>query len=416
MGARKKITVVRVFTILIILGMIGGVWYVFSTLFSNDVKVPPEKIVQVVKEDITQSVVAVGKIEPEKKVEIKSKASGIVQCFYVDEGDFVKKGRTLLDLDREQLEASLKEASARMLSKKALYEKARADEKYAALALSTAKERAKNKDYIFARREYKRKQTLYAQSLISKEQLDNAEQQYRSALVEHKVLEKEVKLKESQLISAQKAVFQALADYHAEEAALQRAEEALREATIKSPIAGVVLKRYLEVGDAVSSILQLGSNATVIMTVGKIDSLYFKGRIDESDVGQIHIGLPVSITVETFRNKVFRGIVSRIAPMGEEENNVTRFEVRATITGNIKRLRPGMSANAEIVLERKSAVITIPEDALQYDENKRAFVKLIEISGEHQKLRRVFVKPGISNGSRVEIVEGLKEGEKVVLP
>jgi HlyD family secretion protein len=118
-----------------------------------------------------------------------------------------------------------------------------------------------------------------------------------------------------------------------------------------SPLTGVVLSRELEVGDAVSSILQLGSNATLIMTLGDIRELYVKGRVDETDIGVVKLGQPVRITVDAFRNRSFEGKVIRIAPMGVEKDNVTRFEVRVSILDDIELLKVNMNANAEILLE-----------------------------------------------------------------
>jgi len=296
-----------------------------------------------------------------------------------------------------------------------MLEKAEAEVRSTALALERAREEAASRDLEFIRREWERMQQLYADNLIAKADLDETEQRLRAAQVRDKVLQKNVLLAESEHVTAQKAVHQAQADLYAAEAALQRAEEELANATLRSPINGMVLKRYLEVGDAVSSILQLGSNATLVFTIGDTRDLYFKGEVDESDVGQVRVGLPVNITVETYRDKVFPGEVTLISPMGQERDNVTRFEVRVRIPGETAGLRANMSANAEIVLEKKGGVLIIPETALVYDERKAPFVDRVTGEGDRQKVDRVSVKVGISNGSRVELLAGLKEGERVVL-
>ncbi|MBN2431960.1 MAG: efflux RND transporter periplasmic adaptor subunit [Acidobacteria bacterium] len=415
MGNKTGVTMLRIVTIVVVLIIIGGIYFVFSNLFSTDSLIPDERIVAVQSGEMVCSVVATGKIEPVTKIDVKSKASGIIQQFYVDEGDMVERGQVLLELDRQELEASVREARAHVMARQALLEKAAAEMKSAALALEKAKEEARNQDLEFARREYERIKEVYDAQLVAKSDLDMVEQRFRAEEVRDNVLKKNVLLREAEYYTSETAVHQARADLHAGEAALQRAEENLRYATIRSPIAGLVLKRHLEEGDAVSSILQLGSNATLIMVVGDTRELYFKGDVDESDVGEIHTGQPVRLTVETYRDRRFEGEVFRISPMGLEEDNVTRFEVRVRLLSEHTDLRVNMSANAEIILARKADVLQIPETALVYDENKAAFVDLIHQTGEEQLVRRVPVDVGISNGSRVEVIRGLSGEDRVVL-
>ncbi|HOT01194.1 MAG TPA: efflux RND transporter periplasmic adaptor subunit [Acidobacteriota bacterium] len=415
MANRKGSTALRIVTVVVIIGILGGVYTTFSILFRRDESIPAEKITTVARGEMVRSVVATGKIEPVSKIDIKSKASGIIRFLYVDDGDHVREGQVLLELDREQLEASRREAHANMMARKAMLEKAEAEVRSTALALERAREEAESRDLEFVRREWERMKSLYEDNLISKADLDATEQRWRAEQVRDKVLQRNVLLRESEHITAQKAVHQAQADLYAMEAALQRSEEELANATIRSPINGMVLKRYLEVGDAVSSILQLGSNATLVMTIGDTRDLYFRGAVDESDVGQVRVGLPVNITVETYRDKIFPGEVTLISPMGQERDNVTRFEVRVRIPGETTGLRANMSANAEVILEKKSGVLIISETALVYDERKASFVDRVTGEGDRQKVDRVSVKVGISNGSRVELLEGLKEGERVVL-
>jgi HlyD family secretion protein len=215
--------------------------------------------------------------------------------------------------------------------------------------------------------------------------------------------------------SAAAQVEQARARVAAAKAALDRAEENLRYATIRAPISGVVLTRDTEVGDAVSSILNLGSAATLIMTLGDVSSVYIKGNVDEADIGRIHSGLPVRTRVESFPNESFQGTIQRIAPMGREQNNVTTFEVRVSISNPQGKLRVNMSANAEIVLEERQQVIQIPEAAVVYDKDQSASVQRLDATAK-PGWRKVPIKVGISNGQRTEVREGLREGDQVVLP
>ena len=115
------------------------------------------------------------------------------------------------------------------------------------------------------------------------------------------------------------------------QATLDRAEENLKNSTIVSPMDGIVLSRDVEVGDAVSSILVLGSTATLVMTEGDINQVYVQGKVDEADIAHVYMSQPARIKVESFRDRVFQGKVTKIAPLGVEKDNVTTFEVRVSI-------------------------------------------------------------------------------------
>ncbi len=194
----------------------------------------------------------------------------------------------------------------------------------------------------------------------------------------------------------------------------REAEEQIRDATITSPIDGVVLSRDSEVGGAVSSILTMGSGATLIMTLGDLREVYVKGKVDESDIGKVYLGQPARITVESFPNEKFTGRVTKISPMGTEKDNVTTFEVRVSISNESHKLRALMTANAEILLEERKAVLTVPEGAILYAKDRSTAVEVPDATDPTGK-RRIPVKIGISNGARTQIVSGLSEGQQVIL-
>ena len=138
-------------------------------------------------------------------------------------------------------------------------------------------------------------------------------------------------------------------------AALERYQTDLRYATITSPMDGLVLSRDVEVGDAVSSILVLGSQATLVMTLGDVSEVYVLGKVDEADIGRVYMGQRARIVVESFKEKSFEGKVTKISPLGKEKDNVTTFEVRVSIRNPGGELKTNMTANAEIILEEKKA-------------------------------------------------------------
>jgi HlyD family secretion protein len=188
----------------------------------------------------------------------------------------------------------------------------------------------------------------------------------------------------------------------------------VKNATIVSPIDGVVLSRDIEVGGAVSSILTQGGAATLIMTLGDLGEVYVKGKVDETDVGKIYLGEPARITVESYKNEKFWGKVTKISPLGTEKDNVTTFEVRVSISNESGKLRALMTANAEIILEEHKGVLTIPEGAILYAKDKSTEVEIPDPAAEKGK-KKVTVKTGISNGSRTEVASGLTLGQQVVL-
>ena len=362
--------------------------------------IDPSKLAAVERGDIARSVVATGKIEPLAKVEIKSKASGIVKKIYVDYGDRVKTGQILVELDKEQLEANVRESRANLAAAEA-----------AAQSAQAAYERnlvdAEGTDVPFLKSAGDRAQQLFHDGLISKAVLEDAQKAYQMGLNRQMSSQRNAAMSKADVAKAKAQVAQA-------QASLERAEEDLRYSTITSPMDGIVLSRDVEVGDAVSSILVLGSQATLVMTLGDTSEVYVKGKVDEADIGKVYLGQAARIVVESFKDKKFTGKVTKISPLGQEKDNVTSFEVRVSIQNSTGELRANMSANAEIILEEKHNVLLIPEGALLYDKDRKTTVELPDPKGDNGR-HKVAVKLGISNGVKAEIASGLQEAQKVVL-
>jgi HlyD family secretion protein len=209
-------------------------------------------------------------------------------------------------------------------------------------------------------------------------------------------------------------IAQAQAQVAQDQANLKQLEEQLSYTDIVSPIDGIVLSRDVQMGDAVSSILVLGSSATLVMTLGDTSEVYVKGKVDESDIGKVYLGQPARIKVESFKDKTFTGKVTKISPMGVEKDNVTTFEVRVSIQNPGGELKAEMTANAEIILEEHKNVLQIPEGAILYDKDKKASVEIPNPKGKEGK-DKIAVNIGISNGAKTEVLSGLKEGDQVVL-
>ena len=363
-------------------------------------KIDPTKLAKVEKGDLAKSVVATGKVTPITKVEIKSKASGIVKKLDVDAGDKVRQGQILAELDKVEIEAQVNSARAQLLSSEANLKSAQADQKRLEVD-------ALGVDVPTLQRAYERATNMAKDGVVSAQALDDAQRNYELAVNKRDVAR-------AQLAVGKAKVAQAEADVEKSHAALKQFEEQYSYTTITAPIDGVVLSRDVEVGDAVSSILVLGSGATLVMTLGDTSEVYVKGKVDESDIGKVYLGQPARIRVETFKDKTFTGHVTKISPMGVEKDNVTTFEVRVSINNPGGELKAEMTANAEIVLDEHKNTLMIPEGAILYDKDKHASVQVPDPKGK-DGMRKVAVNIGISNGAKTEVLSGLKEGDQVVL-
>jgi HlyD family secretion protein len=393
---RNRRIIYVVIGVVVVLAGVGGL--IAAT--RGGTKIDPSKLAKVERGDLAKSVVATGKVEPITKVEIKSKASGIVKKLYVDAGDRVKRGQVLAELDKEEIEAHVAQAKAQAEAADASLRGTEAD-------MERAKVDAEGVDVPTLKRAYERAQGMAKEGVVSASALDDAQRNYELALNKQNVAK-------AQLLVLRAKIGQAQAQVAQDRANLKQLEEQYSYTTVTSPIDGIILSRDVEVGDAVSSILVLGSSATLIMTLGDTSEVYVKGKVDESDIGKVYLGQPARIKVESFKDKSFNGKVTKISPMGVEKDNVTTFEVRVSINNPGGELKAAMTANAEIILEEHKNVLQIPEGAILYDKDKKASVEVPDPKGKEGK-NKVAVNIGISNGAKTELLGGLKEGDQVVL-
>ena len=394
--SRKRLYIWAGVAVLVVGGAAG-----FATLKGASPEFDPSRLATVERGLMVKSVVATGKVEPITKIELKSKANGIIKVLNADVDRAVRAGDILVELDKEQLAATLRGAEANLLAAGAFLEAAEAQLKKNAVE-------AEGPDEQFARRAYERAQSLFEQRLIAQSALDDSH-----SLVD--VADNRKRAAQSQLAISRAKVTEARAQVAQAKAAADRAAEDVANATIRAPIRGTVLSRDVEIGSPVSSILNLGANATLVMTLGDIEQVFVRGKVDEADIGRVRLGQQARIRVETFKDKTFNGKVTQISPMGVEKDNVTNFEVRVSIDNPGKELKANMTANAEIVLEEHADSLIIPEAAITYDAQKNAFVDLLTPGAKNGR-KKVQVKVGVGNGTKIQILDGLKQGDKVILP
>ena len=385
---------------LLALLVVAGIWG-FTALTGASTTIDPAKIALVERGTMRRSVVATGKVEPITKVEIKSKANGIIERLYVDVDQLVQPGQVLAELDRENLTARLRQARANLQA-------AEAAQEGAAAQLKKDEIQAESPDVAFARRNAERAQQLFEEKLVSQSSLDDAKSALEQALNRQQAAQ-------GQLVISRAKVSEAVANIAQSRAAAENAEEDLANATIKAPIRATVLTRDVEIGSPVSSILNLGANGTLVFTLGDIERVFVRGKVDEADIGRVRIGQPASITTETFRDRVFQGRVTQISPIGVDKDNVTTFEVKVSIDNPGKELKANMTANAEIILEEFPNSLLVPEAGVFYDDRHNASVDLLDSSSRTGR-RRVPVQVGVGNGTKMQVVRGVNAGDKVVLP
>jgi HlyD family secretion protein len=384
-----------IFVVILILTGVG-----IAAVKSSDPKIPAARLAKVTRGDIAKSVVATGPIQPITKVELKSKASGLVEKLYVDINQMVTKGQVLAQLDQQEILAQVAAQRAQLAA-------AEANVSTYAANIAQDKVNATAPDLPMYQETYERNLSMLKDGIISQQTLDNAERDYLGQKNKRDASIAQIGVDQAKLRQAEAQVQQ-------NKASLDQLNQQLSYTTLVAPIDGMVLSRDVEVGDAVSSILVLGSTATLVMTIGDIHQVYVDGKVDEADIGNVYLGQPARIHVESFPNKTFDGKVTKISPLGVEKDNVTTFEVRVSIDNPGGEIKALMTANAEIIVTEHHNSLSVPEQAMSWDNNKNAFVFVPDPKSKDGQ-KKVPVTAGISNGSRTEILSGLNEGDPVVL-
>ena len=345
-----------------------------------------ENTATVERGNISKTVVATGKIEPLYKAEIKSKIGGLINQFYVEEGDQVTVGQKLVEIIPGATPVEM--VQARTEVKAAAYDK------------------------IVAENQYLRTKELKEQKLISSEKYDRdkanydtAKARFYAAMAQLRVLEQGSNVES--LVEGIEVSDQDRLEIEKE------TREAMASMTLIAPISGIVLSRDTDKGSAVIPISS-AYGGTMIMTLADVSEKHFRGDVDEADIGKVHLGLPARIYVEAYPDEPFKAELTHISPRGREEEDIINFEIRTIVSDQENRLRVGMSADAELILEEHENVLVIPEGGIIYEDGK-TFVNIQDDSVE-EGMRKVEITKGISDGLRTEVLSGLEEGQVVVLP
>lgn len=321
------------------------------------------RTVVVERGSIVAKALAVGTIEPEVEVSVKSKVSGVVQRAFAEEGDHVEVGDPLLEIRPDPTPLELVEARR-------------------AVEL-----RGIEVDNL--RKERDRMRQLHDADLAPQQELDSAERAFQEATLQLTTARERLQLLETGKVTS---------------------ESGSVESVVRSPIAGYILQRMVEVGDPVVP-LSTYQEGTVLMTMANMDRLLFRGTVDEIDVGRLREGMPVTISVGALPGAAVDGTLSRISLKARTQESATVFPVEIDILApEGVRLRAGFSANADIIMEEREDVLVIPERVVTF-EGDSAWV---ELPGPGETREKRVIRTGLSDAIQVEVLDGLQEGDIVL--
>lgn len=371
----------RILIALVTLAVLAGGGYGGFRYFKTPTKTAVGATITVAKGSLTETATASGTIEPHVQVEVKSRASGPVVTVHVEEGDVVEAGQLLVELDPIDAERDLAEA-------KVALEKIRSDIAAAQANLAVAQLDKTNSQ---------------SDQDTAKKSADaglGSTESVRTAAHSSKVAAANVTLKQAQLGST-------MSQLKTAELNVQNAETQLKQTKIYASMAGTVLDVKVEKGTIVASALTNVSGGTTVMTIADLSDLRIIGAIDEAQIGKVAKGQDVDIRVDAYPERVFKGNVERISPLGKTASNVVTFDVEIIVEDeNASLLRSGMSADVEIVTKIEQGVLLIPLTAVQSSGNAR-FVQMA--SGERRQ-----IKVGASDGANMVVLSGLEEGDEIV--
>jgi HlyD family secretion protein len=324
-------------------------------------------------DSLQKTTIITGKIEPRNEVYVKPQISGIITEILKEAGDYVQQGEVIAKVKVIPDMGSLSNAEARVRLADINLEQAKVD--------------------------YDREKNLYDQKLVSADEFDKVSQQLRQAKHE---------------LSAATDALQVVRD------GFSKSNASASSTLIRSTISGVILDIPVKVGNSVIN-SNTFNDGTTIATVANMNDLIFRGNIDETEVGQLSMGIPLKITIGALQDMTFDAALEYISPKATETNGANQFEIKAAVTVSrdadaskkgAAKIRSGYSANAEIVLARADKVLTIPESAIEFSGDS-TFVYVLTDSTAEKNYDRRYVETGLSDGVNIEIKKGLTDKDKV---
>lgn len=327
-------------------------------------KVKTYRIETVSRNNIEKRTVATGKVEPRNEILIKPQMSGIISEIYKEAGEVVQAGDIIAKIQVVPDMVNLSGAESRVSR--------------AQLAADQS------------RRNFERDRKLFENQVISKEEFEKSELQYRNDQEELQAATNNLSLVRT---------------------GITKSTEKLSNTLVRSTVSGTILDIPVKVGN---SVIQSNTfnDGTTIASVANLGDMLFVGKIDETEVGKLAVDMPMEITIGAIQGKKIPARLEYVSPKGAEENGAILFEMKAAMQMPADVfIRAGYSANADIILDRRDSVPAIPESCVEFV-NDSAFVYIVK-SEKPQEFERKNVKVGLSDGIHIEISEGLKPDDKV---
>lgn len=323
---------------------------------------------KVEKATIGSSITATGTIEAVTTVEVGTQVSGIIDKIYVDYNSPVKRGQVIAELDKTNLVSELNSANSNLQGARS--------------------------DLNYQQANYNRQRTLFEKGLISANDFESAR----------------LALEQAQSVLSQR------------QEAVNKARTNLGYATITSPIDGVVLSKAVEEGQTVAS----SFNTPTLFTIVKdMTDMRVIADVDEADIGEVREGQRVTYTVDAYPNEVFQGTVTQVRNEATTTNNVVTYEVVISAPNPDLKLKPGLTANVTVYTLEQPNVVSVPSKALRFTPTKEMLQpgqKIVDCNAkkklwvrEGNTFKAYGVSVGISNGTRTQIVSGIKEGTEVIV-
>ncbi len=352
---------VRNYAILLLL--LGGLVWTFYFLFQKSNK-PPQVFETIIPFDtsIIKKTVATGSVTPRREVNMKSRVSGIIDKLFVVAGQEIKEGNVIARIKIIPDMMNLANAENRLNTAKLNYNNTKLD--------------------------YDRNKLLLEQNVISKSEMQ--------------VFELRLKTSEEEMLAAENQL-QIVKD------GVSKSGQSVSNTLVKSTITGMVLDVPVKEGGQVIE-SNTFNEGTTICSVANMGEMIFEGKLDESEVGKVQSGMNIVLTIGAIDKESFKAKLEYIAPKGLSENGAMQFLIRASIgKENSSFLRAGYSANADIILDRRDSVLAIPESVLQFEKDKT----FVEIETSPQVFQKQWIETGLSDGINIEVVKGLKKGDKI---
>lgn len=376
---KKKLTFKKVISIILglvfVLAVVFGIGYLIkSNSKESEVFITRKPSIK----NLDDKVMATGKIEPREEIEIKPNISGIIQSISVKEGDKVEAGQLLATIRIVPNVTDVNNATMQINNSQ--------------IQLANAKINVDNQQKQFAMQE-----KLYKQGVISKQEYIAAQQQLQTTLQQQKLASQQLNAAQKQLQIVRTGATPEL--------------QSMATTQIRAKAAGTVLEIPVKVGGQVIEANSFNPGTT-ICSIADLNSLIFKGKIDEAQAGKLKEGMDMNVVIGALQNKSFPGKVTLIAPKGTEESGTIKFNVEGNVTNpKGEYIRAGFSANGEVLLSSQKNALLLDESLIQYDKgNNKSFVEVKQPNGSFKK---TYVKLGASDGINVQILSGIDKNAEV---